>query len=496
MGLRVIIVGSLVSAGYALLSDLKLVKSALTKPFKVGDSSGSMVGVSMSMALIGVGHLVGVAVAASMLVGIVISYGAILPWRVSGKVGGNLDVIQEVFSNDVRFVGAGAIGVAAIWTLIKVIGPITRGISDSVRSSKTRHKGGEVPLTERDLPVSVVLTVVLLSMIPIGFMLWGFARDMVVSKSMTGVIIVSLVFILLVGLAVASVCGYMAGLIGASNSPISGVGILVVLVAALLIKLTYGAVGGDETVKLVAYTLFTASIVFGIATISNDNLQDLKTGQLVGSTPWKQQVALIIGVVFGSAIIPPVMQLMQTAFGFQGAPGAGPNALQAPQATLISSLATGVFGGSLDWGLMGIGALVGVGVITVDEILTHTTKRFSLPPLAVGMGMYLPMALSLTIPIGAALGWLFDKWAAHTGGDVDGKKRTGVLLATGLIVGESIFGVIYAALIAAAGSEDAIAIAPESWDSGAGIVGMIIFVAAIAILYQWTKREARERAEA
>ena len=486
VGLRVIIVGSLVSAGYALLSDLKLVKSALTKPFKVGDSSGSMVGVSMSMALIGVGHLVG----------IVISYGAILPWRVSGKVGGNLDVIQEVFSNDVRFVGAGAIGVAAIWTLIKVIGPITRGISDSVRSSKTRHKGGEVPLTERDLPVSVVLTVVLLSMIPIGFMLWGFARDMVVSKSMTGVIIVSLVFILLVGLAVASVCGYMAGLIGASNSPISGVGILVVLVAALLIKLTYGAVGGDETVKLVAYTLFTASIVFGIATISNDNLQDLKTGQLVGSTPWKQQVALIIGVVFGSAIIPPVMQLMQTAFGFQGAPGAGPNALQAPQATLISSLATGVFGGSLDWGLMGIGALVGVGVITVDEILTHTTKRFSLPPLAVGMGMYLPMALSLTIPIGAGLGWLFDKWAAHTGGDVDGKKRTGVLLATGLIVGESIFGVIYAALIAAAGSEDAIAIAPESWDSGAGIVGMIIFVAAIAILYQWTKREARERAEA
>lgn len=333
-------------------------------------------------------------------------------------------------------------------------------------------------------------------MVPIGFMLWGFARDMVVSKSMTGVIIVSLVFILLVGLAVASVCGYMAGLIGASNSPISGVGILVVLVAALLIKLTYGAVGGDETVKLVAYTLFTASIVFGIATISNDNLQDLKTGQLVGSTPWKQQVALIIGVVFGSAIIPPVMQLMQTAFGFQGAPGAGPNALQAPQATLISFLATGVFGGSLDWGLMGIGALVGIGVIIVDEILTHTSKKFSLPPLAVGMGMYLPMTLSLTIPIGAGLGWLFDKWAARTDGDVEGKKRTGILLATGLIVGESIFGVIYAALIAAAGSEDAIAIAPESWDSGAGIVGMIIFVAAIAILYQWTKREARERVEA
>lgn len=496
VGLRVIIVGSVVSAAYALLSDLKLVKSALTKPFKTGDSSGSMVGVSMSMALIGVGHLVGIAVAAAILVGLFISYGAILPWRVSGKVGSDLTVIQDVFTSDVRFVGAGTIGVAAIWTLIKVIGPIVKGISDSISSSKTRHEGGEVPLTERDLPVSVVLTVVLISMIPIGFMLWGFARDMVVSRSMTGVIIVSLAFILLVGLAVASVCGYMAGLIGASNSPISGVGILVVLVAALLIKLTYGAVGGGETVKLVAYTLFTASIVFGIATISNDNLQDLKTGQLVGSTPWKQQIALIIGVIFGSAIIPPVMQLMQSAFGFQGAPGAGPNALQAPQATLISSLATGVFGGSLDWGLMGIGALVGIGVIVVDEILTHTTKKFSLPPLAVGMGMYLPMTLSLTIPIGAALGWLFDKWAAHTAGDVEGKKRTGILLATGLIVGESIFGVIYAAMIAAAGSEDAIAIAPESWDSGAGIVGVITFAAAIAFLYRWTKRQAKERVEA
>ena len=155
----------------------------------------------------------------------------------------------------------------------------------------------------------------------------------------------------------------------------------------------------------------------------------------------------------------------------------------------------GVLGGDLNWSLLGLGAVIGAVVIAIDEALRRSSK-YSLPPLAVGMGMYLPMTLSLTIPIGAALGWLFDKWAARTSGDVEGKKRTGILLATGLIVGESIFGVIYAAMIAAAGSEEAIAIAPESWDSGAGIVGVVIFVAAIASLYQWTEREAKERVEA
>lgn len=494
IGLRVIIVGAIVSAAYSLMADLGLVKSEISRSFRTG-RGGSAIGMSLSMALVGVGHLVGVTVAAAMLVGILISYGVVLPWRTAGHVGADLGAISAIFKSDVRFVGAGTIGVAAVWTLIKVIGPIIHGIRESLASSRTRRQGGHVPLTERDLPMSVVLTVVLISMVPIGFMLWGFAREMVVTRSMTGVLVVSLVFILLVGLAVASVCGYMAGLIGASNSPISGVGILVVLLAALLVKVTYGSVGGKETTSLVAYTLFTASIVFGIATISNDNLQDLKTGQLVGSTPWKQQIALVIGVVFGSAIIPPVMQLMQTAFGFQGAPGAGPNALQAPQAALISSLATGVFGGSLDWGLMGLGALIGVGVIIVDEVLTHTTKRFALPPLAVGMGMYLPITLSLTIPIGAVLGRIFDIWADHSGGNADGKKRTGILLATGLIVGESILGVIYAGLIAALGSEEAMIIAPTSWESWSGIVGGILFVVIIAVLYVWVRGQASHRAE-
>lgn len=169
----------------------------------------------------------------------------------------------------------------------------------------------------------------------------------------------SIVFVFVIGLAVAAVCGYMAGLIGSSNSPpISGVGILVVLIAAILIKATFGTADSSQTDALIAYTLFTAAVVFGVATISNDNLQDLKTGQLVGATPWKQQVALVIGVLFGSAIIPPILGLMYDVFGFVGAPGAGEDALAAPQAGLLSTLAKGVLGGAdLDWGgLIGIGA--------------------------------------------------------------------------------------------------------------------------------------------
>ncbi len=195
--------------------------------------------------------------------------------------------------------------------------------------------------------------------------------------------------------------------------------------------------GAAQTLGLVAYALFATAIVFGIATISNDSLQDLKTGQIVGATPWRQQVALVIGVIFGGLVIPPILGLLNAAFGFAGAPGAGENALAAPQAALISSLAKGVFGGDLNWKLLALGVAIGAVVILIDEMLKLKTK-LSLPPLAVGMGMYLPMSLTIVIPIGALLGRYYDKYAERTGGDVEQKKRLGVLMATGLIVGESL----------------------------------------------------------
>ncbi|WP_253272595.1 OPT family oligopeptide transporter [Arsenicicoccus sp. oral taxon 190] len=492
-GLKVIAVAGVAAFGFMLLTKLKLAAEGVSRALRIG-SGGTMVGSSLSLALIGVGHLVGITVGIAMVVGVIISYGIILPIRTGGMIPAGteaMDVVGKVFKSDVRLIGAGAMGVAAVWTLVKIIGPILKGIKDALASTNARAAGQEVDVTERDLSMKLVGGVTLASMLPIGALLWVFTRGTPLEGNATGLVLTSIIYVLLVGLFVASVCGYMAGLIGASNSPISGVGILVAVTAALLIKAVHGAGSGDQTAALVAYTLFTTAVVFGVATISNDNLQDLKTGQLVGATPWKQQVALVIGVAFGSAVIPPILQLMNRSFGFLGAPGAGADALAAPQASLISTLAKGVLGGGLDWGLIGLGAIIGAVVVAIDETLRITTaRRLALPPLAVGMGMYLPIDLTLMIPIGAVLGLLYDRWCA-TRANPESAKRLGVLMATGLIVGESLFGVLFAGIVAASGGNDApLAVVGESFEGPAQAIGLVIFVALALGLYQWVKRMA------
>ncbi|MGA4507367.1 OPT family oligopeptide transporter [Propionibacteriaceae bacterium G1746] len=491
-GLHVIIAGGIASAGFSLLAAMKAVANYVSAAFRVG-SGGTLFGASLSLALIGVGHLVGLTVGVAMIVGLVISYGVLLPWKTWGTLPGTGDItdaVGTVFSSDVRFIGAGTMAIAAVWTLVKIAMPIVRGIAAALASSRAREAGEVVPRTERDISMKVVVLVTLASMVPIGVLLWLFVRDTALAHNSAGLVVISIIYVLLVGLAVASVCGYMAGLIGSSNSPISGVGILVVITAALLIKVVHPAGGSDQIPALVAYTLFTSAVVFGVATISNDNLQDLKTGQLVGATPWKQQLALIVGVLFGAAIIPPVLQLMVTGFGFAGMPGAGDNALAAPQASLISELAKGVFGGGLNWGLLGLGALIGVGVIIVDEVLTRTSKnKYSLPPLAVGMGMYLPIDLTLIIPVGAVLGLLYNRWADKRK-NPGAAKRLGTLLATGLIVGESLFGVVLAAVVGATGKDAPLEVFGDSFAGTAAWLGPILFVLVIAGLYRWTQRRA------
>ena len=494
-GLRAIVVGSLASAGFSLLAAMKVLSNELSVAFRLG-SGGSTIGLSLSMALIGVGHLVGVSVGAAMLVGLVISYGVLLPTLTWGHLPAGAavdDVVSSTFSHDVRFVGAGAMAVAAIWTLLKIIAPIVRGIRAAAVSARARRGGETVGLTERDLPIGIVGGVSAALLIPIGLLLWGFSAGSPIAGTMAGTIVVSLVYVVVIGAVIAAVAGYMAGLIGASNSPVSGVGILTVIGVALLTVLVHGNSDPTQTTALIAYSLFATAIVFSIATISNDNLQDLKTGQLVGATPWRQQVALVIGVAFGSLVIPPVLNLLSTAFGFAGAPGAGPNALPAPQAALISALAKGVFGGSLNWGLIGLGAAIGAVIVAIDEVLSRTGK-LRLPPLAVGMGMYLPMSLTLLIPIGAALGRFYDRWAEGRGGDVELTKRLGVLMATGLIVGESLFGVVFAGIVAGTGKETPLALVGKGFATWAIPIGVVVFVVAVLGLYRATRRSAADRA--
>ena len=488
-GLRVIVAGGITSAVMALLTAMKAAASEVTAYFKLG-AGATTLGTSLSTALIGVGHLVGLPVGIAMLVGVVISYFILLPIFTTGDITGTTalaDVVDTTFSDDIRFIGVGTMAIAAIWTLLKIAAPIAVGIRQSLASSRARKSGSTVDVTERDIPFPYVATTIVAFMVPIALLLWDFVRGTDIHDHMAVLITVSVLFTLLVGLIIASVCGYMAGLIGASNSPISSIGIIAVLAASLLIAAVTRGTTADP-LSLVAYTLFTAAIVFGIATISNDNLQDLKTGQLVGATPWKQQVALIIGVVFGSLVIPPILQVMLNGFGFQGMEGAGEDALAAPQAALMSSVASGIFDSSLDWNLIFIGMAIGAVLIIVDELLRKFTDKYSLSPLAAGMGMYLPAALTIVIPIGAILGTFYDKWAAKQS-HPEFAKSMGTLLATGLIVGESLFGVVNAGIIAAAGGESPLEIFEDG--ASATVVGVILFIIALTFIYRWTKRTVR-----
>jgi putative OPT family oligopeptide transporter len=497
-GLAAILASSLVSAGFALLAQTRLVAAEASRAIGIG-AGGTSVAASLSMALIGVGHLVGLAVGIAMLVGLVIARGVLLPWLTAGgaPVGVELEAfVDTTFREQVRFIGAGTIGVAAIWTLLKILGPITRGVTSAIAASRARKSGGQdsLALTERDLPIGMIFGTILLSMIPIGLLLYGFADTAPIAANPGPTIGLSIGYILIVGVIIASVCGYMAGLIGASNSPISGVGILAVLGIALILAALFGGTTDEAgTQSLVAFALFVTAIVFGIATISNDNLQDLKTGQLVGATPWRQQVALILGVIFGAAVIPPILDLLNTAFTFAGAPNAREGALAAPQAALISAIAQGVLGGSLRWDLIGIGAAIGVAVIVADEALRRGRGKRSLPPLAVGMGIYLPMGLTLLIPIGALLGHLYNRWAQRSG-NFEFKERLGVLMATGLIVGESLFGVAFAGIVAGAeraGAEDSAGVLALVDEFPLAVpLGLLLFAAAIAWLYARTRRQA------
>ncbi len=289
------------------------------------------------------------------------------------------------------------------------------------------------------------------------------------------------------GFLVAALCGYMAGLIGSSNSPLSGVGILVVIGVSLLLALVVKPLLPASTGQaLVAFALFVTAVVFAVATISNDNLQDLKTGQLVDATPWRQQLALIIGVVAGAVVIPPVLDLLNQAYGFAGAPGVDEKkALAAPQAALISALARGVIQGDLSWDLIGIGALIGVVCIVIDEALKRGTGgKAHLAPLAVGLGIYLPLNSTLTIVVGAVAGWLFER-AAERRRDPEGTKQLGVLMASGLIVGESLLGVLLAAVVVFSGNGAPLALVGEGFATAGQVLGLLAFAGIGVGLYRW-----------
>ncbi|WP_114954725.1 OPT family oligopeptide transporter [Sphingosinicella terrae] len=486
-GLRVIVVGALTAAAYSLIAKTRLLVEEAAHYFHVGPAATG-ISAGLSYALVGAGHLVGLSVGMALLVGLILGWWVLLPILTSGLPGPAEEVAGAVFASEVRFFGAGVIGVAAIWTLLRIIGPILKGIAGAMAASRLRASGAAeaLPLVERDMPIRVVGAVILGSMVPIAVLLWLFIAGGPLEGAAVPLILGTLLFILVAGLIIASVCGYMAGLMGASNSPISGIGILAILAAALLLAAGFDGAAEGEIRALIAYALFATAIVFGIATISNDNLQDLKTGQLVGATPWRQQLALVYGVIFGSIVIPPVLEMLNAAYGFAGAPGAGDDALAAPQAGLISALATGVLGGDLNWRMIGFGVLAGIGAVILDAALGRAGK-LRLPPLGIGIGVYLPMSVTLPVVIGAVLGKLYDRRAERSA-NPEFAKRMGVLLATGLIVGDSLLNVAFAGIVYYADEGAPLALVGPEFAPIALVAGTLVFVTLLALLYRSTAR--------
>jgi putative OPT family oligopeptide transporter len=491
-GLLAVIYGAVASAGLAALAATRIAAAEVQQYFRVGGSAVSGYDLGLSLALFGAGHLVGLSVGLALLLGVAIAWGAAVPilCAVTPFAAGTsvADFARQIWSAQVRFIGAGAIAVAALWTLARLARPVASGLVSTLATARNR---GAADPTDVDLsPFSIAVWTVGCLAAVVGLVLY-FVRGTPLEAEAARLAVITVGFVVLGGFLVSAICGYLAGLVGSTNSPISGVGILAILLYAVLLAALVPIAGDSGTKALVAFALFSLSIVFAAATTSNDNLQDLKTGQLVGAAPWAQQIALIVGVLAGAMIIPPVLDLLARAYGFAGQigglPATGNAPLPAPQAVLISALARGVLGANLNWAMLGAGGVVGVLVIALDEIL-GARKLLRLPPLGVCIGIYLPMSASLPVVLGAVVAGWFER-RARKGPNASQAEQKGVLIASGLVVGESLFGVTLAGLIVGTGKEAPLALVGAGF-ALAPALGVIVFAALVFFLYRWILRSA------
>jgi putative OPT family oligopeptide transporter len=498
-GLSALVWGSVISGAFSLITATRIFASDVARTFRVGERSVSGYDFLLSFALFGIGHLVGLWVGVAMLVGALIGWVWGVPhYSALSATAANLTdaalgaLAHDTWNHKVRFVGAGTIAVAAVWTLAKLVKPVLAGLSSAMVASRARAAGNAalLPRTEQDIPIGIVGIVSLLCLLPVGVLLAQFAIKSGLGEHLAWLVISGVLYVAIMSALVSAVCGYMAGLIGSSNSPLSGIGILAVIGFALILVFGLRAdVSGEAGRALVAYALFVTAVVFTAAAIANNNLQDLKTGQLVDATPWKQQVALIIGVIAGAVIIPPILDLLNRAYGFAGAPGPHhEHPLPAPQAGLISALAQGVIQNNVDWSLIETGGLIGVVLIAVDALLRRFKPGAHLSPLAVGLGIYLPTQSTLMVVVGAVAGWIFDRQADRRA-NPEPTKQLGVLLASGMIVGEGIIGVLVAALVAFSGKDFPLDMVGDTFANGGAVwLGGLVFALVIYALYRRVAR--------
>ena len=499
-GIKEILSGSVVAGIIAFLTNgLQVLGGSLSAWFHVGRGM-TQLPLGYSTALVGAGYLIGIASGLAMLVGILIAWAGFVPYFTMTEALPDGMTLQKfagaVYQQKVRLIGAGAMGVAAIWTLMTLARPVIDGVKESIAG--TRMNDTEKGLHRMDIDMSMKSIALVFGVTVIGllaiFYLFVSPESIPPSQKLIFTVVGVGVSVLM-GFFVAAACAYMAGLVGTSASPISGIGILGIIVSSLVMYALCSSFGifdlpGGEKFAT-ATAIFTTSIILAIACISNDNMQDLKTGWLVGATPWRQQAALLIGCVVGALVIAPVLNLLYEAYGFPGAmprPGMDPaQALSAPQAVLMTTIAQGIFSSKLAWEYIYIGIGLGVVLVLIDQLLKRTTKNLVLPPLAVGMGIYLPPVIQTPLVVGAILGYFLNRHLRKTAGaeaEAAGLRR-GTLFASGLIVGESIVGVLLAGLIVLSvsngGDENPLAMVGSDFADTAEMLGLAVFLGLLAL---------------
>lgn len=447
-----------------LTNGLRVLADGVLTAFTLGGAAFSL-GSGFSLALIGVGYLVGIGACLALLTGVVIAWGVLVPvltafGPVSGASAG--EAAQVVWSGQVRLVGAGIIAVGGFWTVAALARPILASIVAA--ASAAGRPPRDLPRQERDLPIRWVGAGALLLTLPLAWLFLRFSASAGLSgPAAAWVTVACVLFCLVFGAAMAAVCGYLAGLLGSSTSPISGIGILAAMVGALAVPLVVGTTASPEIQRFaMAAVLLAASVVVTASSIANDNLQDLKTGQIVDATPWRQQAVLLLGVAVGSVVIVPLLSLLYNAYGFVGAlprPGMDPHeALAVPQAALVTQITQGIVHATLPWPMLLLGGLLGLAAVGLEVVLKR--RGFSFPALTVGIGMYLPLSVEMTIGLGGILGFACERALRRRDPSaIESSRRRGVLIASGLLVGESFVGVGLAAIDATTGRTGSLSLA-------------------------------------
>jgi putative OPT family oligopeptide transporter len=502
--------GAKLLAGSALLggigklaeaSGLKLIPDSAAAAGYVGKSIAYF-GTNLSPALLGVGYIVG------LNVGIVIVAGGFISWNIAIPIYGAFfldhnpaltaqvantaaaDAAYAIWNTQIRYLGVGAMLIGGIWTLISLRRSLLSGIRSGLEA--TRAGGARVVAhTEQDLPMKAVLIGIVLLTLPLAALYQAIVGSFAVSLPMTLIMIIT-------GFLFCSVSAYMAGLVGSSNNPVSGITIGTILFASLVLMVLMGR---NAPLGPVA-AIMIGAVVCCAASVAGDNLQDLKAGYLVGATPWRQQVMLAIGAVSCALIMAPVLNLLAQAYGIGVSTAAHPNPLLAPQATLMASVAKGMFGGALPWGMIGTGAAIGAVIIIIDEILKARGASFRAPVLAAAVGIYLPLELTVPIFLGGLLTYLVERAQGMTRSDAGAKERLhrrGVLFSAGLITGEALMGIFMAFPIVFSKHADVLALPaewrfgrwlglPASWQLGQWL-GLLMFGGIAWLLYRAVTRQ-------